>query len=189
LSKKVTYNQEELVVLIRKGDQKAFAYLYDNYSEALFGVIYKIVSSHEEAEDVLQQSFIKIWNNFNSYDELKGRLYTWMLNISRNLAIDSTRSKHEKIKSKIQNDADFVYERNHPFSENTTHEYIGFDALLTSLKEEEKELINLVYYQGYTQEEIAKKISIPLGTVKTKIRKAIIKLREVTSKELNPSGY
>jgi RNA polymerase sigma-70 factor, ECF subfamily len=189
LNRKVTYSQEELVESIREGNQKAFAYLYDNYHEALFGVIYKIVSSHEEAEDVLQKTFVKIWNSFDSYDDTKGRLYTWMLNISRNLAIDSTRSKHEKIKNKIQNEADFVNERNHPFTENSSYEYIGFDTLLLKLKTEEKELIHLAYYQGYTQDEIAKKLAIPLGTVKTKIRKAIIKLREVTSEELNPSGY
>ncbi len=184
MKEKIKYIQEDLVVLIRKGNQKAFAYLYDNYSNALFVIIYKIVSSQEEAEDVLQQAFIKIWNNFDSYDETKGRLYTWMLNISRNMAIDSTRSKHEKIKNKIQNDIENLTERHIPSTENSSHEYIGFDKLLFSLKKEEKELIHLAYYQGYTQKEIADQLEIPLGSVKTKIRNTIIKLRIITKQEL-----
>ena len=80
----VKYTQDELVSLIRAGNQKAFSYLYDNYSKALFGVIHTIVNDFSESEDVLQKTFLKIWDNFQSYDSNKGRLYTWMLNIARN---------------------------------------------------------------------------------------------------------
>ena len=104
-----TYSQEQLIVLISKGNQKAFAYLYDNYSQALFGVIYKITGSQEDAEDVLQLAFVKIWSNFESYNETKGRLYTWMLTICRNVAIDFLRSKNQKIKNKIQSLENSVY--------------------------------------------------------------------------------
>ncbi len=183
MTKKQTYNQDELIVLIRARNQKAFTYLYDNYHKALFGVINSIVNSQEEAEDVLQNTFVKIWNNFASYEEAKGRLYTWMLNIARNMAIDSTRSKHEKIKTKIQSTSDTVYQKNNLVVDDTAHESIGLKTILNDLKEEQKIIIDLAYFEGYTQEEISKKLNIPLGTVKTKVRQAILTLRDLTKKE------
>lgn len=181
---KQTYSQDELILLIRQRNQKAFTYLYDNYSKALFGVISTIVSDNEEAEDVLQNVFVKIWNNFAAYDENKGRLYTWMLNIARNLAIDSTRSKHHKIRSKIQSESDSVYVQNSLVVENSAHEAIGLNKILDNLKEDQKTIIDLAYYEGYTQEEISKKLALPIGTVKTKVRQALIALRGLTKKEL-----
>jgi RNA polymerase sigma-70 factor, ECF subfamily len=183
LKQKVTYTQDELIILIKEKNQKAFSYLYDNYSQALFGVVNNIVKNTEEAEDVIQNVFLKIWNNFSSYDENKGRLYTWMLNIARNLAIDSTRSKHEKIKNKIQSTSDGVYHENKLFVNDSSHENIGFNSILNNLKEDHKLIINLAYFEGYTQEEISKKLGMPLGTVKTKVRQALLKLRELTKKE------
>jgi RNA polymerase sigma factor (sigma-70 family) len=184
LALKQTYHQDELIVLIRERNQKAFAYLYDNYSKALFGVINNIVNDLEESEDVLQNTFLKIWNNFDSYDASKGRLYTWMLNIGRNMAIDSTRSKHEKIKNKIQEPTDSVYHKNNLFVEDKTHESIGLKMIVDNLKDDQREIIELAYYQGYTQDEISKKLNLPLGTVKTKVRQALLTLREMTKDEI-----
>jgi RNA polymerase sigma factor (sigma-70 family) len=184
LATKQTYHQDELIVLIKERNQKAFAYLFDNYSKALFGVINNIVNNQEESEDVLQNSFLKIWNNFDSYDASKGRLYTWMLNISRNMAIDCTRSKHEKIKNKIQEPTDAVYHKNKLFVEDNSHESIGLKEMVGGLKEDQREIIDLAYYQGYTQDEISKKLNLPLGTVKTKVRQALLTLRELTKEEI-----
>ena len=184
MGQKQTYTQDELIVLIREKNQKAFSYLYDNYSQALFGVINAIVNDTEESEDVLQKSFLKIWNSFSSYDTEKGRLYTWMLNISRNMAIDSTRSKHEKIKSKIQSTDENVYKYENSLSvDDASHDLIGLRTILNNLKEEHRQIIDLVYFEGYTQDEISKKLDMPLGTVKTKVRQAILTLRELTKKE------
>jgi len=184
LATKQKYHQDELIVLIRERNQKAFAYLYDNYSKALFGVINNIVNNQEESEDVLQNSFLKIWNNFDSYDASKGRLYTWMLNISRNMAIDCTRSKHEKIKNKIQESTDAVYHKNKLFVEDNSHESIGLKEMVDGLKSDQREIIELAYYQGYTQDEISKELNLPLGTVKTKVRQALLSLRELTKEEI-----
>ncbi|WP_317898870.1 RNA polymerase sigma factor [Aurantibacillus circumpalustris] len=174
-----------MIILIREKNQKAFSYLYDNYSKALFGVINSVINDIEEAEDVLQKTFLKIWNNFDSYDTAKGRLYTWMLNIARNLAIDSTRSKHEKIKSKIHSTSDNVYKfENILRTEDNTHDTIGLNTILNGLKEDHKSIIDLAYFEGYTQEEISKKLNLPLGTVKTKVRQALLKLRELAKKEI-----
>jgi len=187
LATKQTYHQDELIILIRERNQKAFAYLYDNYSQALFGVIDSIINNQEESEDVLQNTFLKIWNNFDSYDTSKGRLYTWMLNIARNLAIDSTRSKHEKIKNKIQEATDFVYYKNNLYIDDMSHETIGLKRIVDNLKESHREIIDLSYYQGYTQEEISKKLNIPLGTVKTNVRQALLILRSLVKEEINVS--
>lgn len=184
MATKKTYHQDELIVLIKERNQEAFAYLYDNYSKALFGVINNIINDQEESEDVLQNMFLKIWNNFDSYDSSKGRLYTWMLNIGRNLAIDSTRSKHEKVKNKIQETSDFVYHKNNLFVEDNSHETIGLKVMVDGLKDDQREIIDLAYYQGYTQDEISKKLNLPLGTVKTKVRQALLALRELTKEEI-----
>lgn len=185
MTNKQKYTQDELIVLIRERNQKAFSYLYDNYSQALFGVINAIVNDTAESEDVLQKLFLKIWNSFSTYDENKGRLYTWMLNIARNLAIDSTRSKHEKIKSKIQStSSDVYYFENNLVAETNEYDSIGLKEIVNDLKEEHKLVIDLAYFEGYTQEEISKKLNLPLGTVKTRVRQAILKLRELTKKEI-----
>ena len=157
--------------------------MYENYSKALFGVIFSIINDQEEAEDVLQITFLKIWNNINSYDESKGRLYTWMIKIARNLSIDSTRTRHEKLKNKIQEPTDSVYHKNNLFDENLTHDNIGLKNFVEALKDDQKQIIDLAYYEGYTQEEISKKLNLPLGTVKTKVRQALITLRDLTKNE------
>lgn len=185
---KIKYSQEKLIEQISKGDQKAFAYLYDNYSKALFGVIYKIVTSQEDAEDVLQQAFVKIWNNFGTYNESKGRLYTWMLTISRNLALDLLRSKNEKNKNKIQSLDNFVYALKSNNTLDSENDYIGLNKILAVLNTEEQELINLAYFEGFTQDEMSKHLEMPLGSVKTKMRNALQKLRASVTNEINPFG-
>jgi RNA polymerase sigma-70 factor, ECF subfamily len=176
LKEKIQYNHDDLAILIKNRDQKAFAYLFDNYSKAIFGVIHTIVNDIEESEDILQKTFLKIWNSIDSYDTSKGRLYTWMLNISRNLAIDFKRSKSSK--NKNQNIDENVYTLNNVFADEESHDTIGLKKVVDKLKPEHLILIELAYYQGYTQEDISKELNIPIGTVKTRLRKAILLLRE-----------
>lgn len=158
---------------------EAFTYLYDNYSAALFGVINRIVQSEEIANDVLQESFVKIWNNVGSYDPSKGTLFTWMLNLCRNKAIDETRSKAYKNESQNQNLEDYVINVDRQTHVIASVDYIGLKSVVGKLKPAHKELIDKVYFEGYTQEETAKELNIPLGTVKTRLRAAITHLREV----------
>jgi RNA polymerase sigma-70 factor (ECF subfamily) len=179
LPEKVKYSEEELIELLRNGDQSAFSYLYDNYSGALYNIIYKMLEQTELAEDVLQEAFVKIWNNFSSYDSSKGRLFTWMVNITRNLTIDTIRSKSFRKQSKIQNSENAVDNVS-----NNTNIAASFDALgirkhLTQLKNDQKAIIDLAYFEGFTQDEISKKLVIPLGTVKTRMRSAIMELRKM----------
>jgi RNA polymerase sigma-70 factor, ECF subfamily len=176
LKERILFSHDDLVILIKNRDQKAFAFLYDNYSKALFGIIHSIVADIEESEDVLQKTFMKIWDNFESYNISKGRLYTWMLNIARNMSIDYKRSKVNK--NKIQNIDQNVYTLNNISQEDNSLDTLGLKKVVDKLKPEHLILIELAYYKGYTQEEISKELDMPLGTVKTRMRNALLILRE-----------
>ena len=158
-------------------DRKGFEYLYDNYSSVIYGTIYKIVHSEEMAEELTQDCFMKIWNKIGNYDKSKGRLFTWMINIARNLAIDKTRSKefHQKLKSDVAEDHVSIQDKD--YSDKHKPEYIGVKEMLEVLNPEQKDLLELMYFKGYSQSEIADEFNIPLGTVKTRVRAAISKLR------------
>ena len=173
------YSEEELILLLKTGDQSAFSYLYDNYAGALNTVICKLISDQHLAEDILQEAFVKIWNNFSSYDATKGRLFTWMLNITRNLTIDTIRSKGYKSQAKIQNSDIAVTTVNNNSNENDKFDALGLREQTMQLKEEQKNVIDLAYFEGFTQEEISKKLGIPLGTVKTRIRSGISVLKKL----------
>ncbi|WP_291884497.1 sigma-70 family RNA polymerase sigma factor [Chryseobacterium sp.] len=176
---KTTYSEEQLIVLLKERNETGFHHLYDNYSGALYGVILRIVQSKEYTEEVIQDVFVKIWNSIHQYDSSKGRFYTWMINIARNTAIDYLKSKSFQNELKNQPLPDFVYNSKELSITNDSSDYIGFNNVLESLDVDKQELIDLAYYQGYTQNEISDKLKIPLGTVKTKMRNALIKLKDL----------
>lgn len=171
-----TLTEEELIVLLKKKDEKSYHYLYDHYSAALYGVALRVLGSKEYAEEVLQDAFIKIWKNIEHYDSEKGRLYTWMINIARNTAIDYLKSKGYKRDQMNQPLPKFVH-NSKEFSESEKEENMGLDTIVSRLKTEWRELIELAYYKGYTQKEIAEQLNIPLGTVKTRTKSALLQLK------------
>ena len=186
MAENIKPSEEELIASLKNGEQSALKVLYDNYSSALFGLILKIVDSEpasplarETAQDILQDVFVKIWKNIATYDKSKGRLYTWMLNIARNTAIDSLRVKDYKIKSQIRSLNNSVSKINRQYHVSSQPDHIGLKTIVANMKPEYKLLIDKIYFEGYTQEEAAKELNIPLGTVKTRIRAAIIQLREI----------
>lgn len=179
ISSSVTLQEEELVQGLKNRQQDTLRYVYDNYGPALHGVIFHIVRSPEMAEDLLQETFVKIWHNINSYDRAKGRLYTWMLNIARNLAIDKTRSAEFKQAEKTENTLNAVYTRKIAGDEEIIPEHIDLKVIVSHLRKEQRELVDLIYFYGYTQAEAAEKLKIPLGTVKTRVRQAIGELRKL----------
>lgn len=173
------YNEQELTALLKNKDQAAFARLYDNYSGAIYSIILQIVNDEELANDILQEVFINIWRKIEMYDAEKGRLFTWMLNIARNASIDMLRSRgyrNSKKNQSIQENVDITVPGN---TEQMNVDSIGLKKLLEKLKPEQRVLIDLSYFKGYTHEEIAEQENIPLGTVKTRIRNALIQLREI----------
>jgi len=177
-----TYTEAELVQGLKARDQKIFSYLYDQYSPALYGVIVKVLNDDSSAGDVLQDVFMKIWRHLDRYDETKGRLFTWMLNIARNTAIDILRSKSHKMEQKIRNMPDDVHVVDSLIAVQPSTDYLGFSRILEKLTKEQRTLIDLAYYKGCTQEEIARVMDIPLGTVKTRMRNAINQLRTILNK-------
>lgn len=175
--RKISLTEEELVLALRNREKIAADALYDMYSGSLFGVISRIIADTSVAEDVLQETFIKIWNSFSGYSAEKGRLFTWMVNIARNLAIDKIRSKDFKNQNKnheLENNVTFIDEQR-----NTVYkpELLGVKELVDKLKPEQKIILDLVYFKGYTHVEAAEELDVPLGTVKTRLRMAIIQLR------------
>ena len=178
LEPKTKYSEQELVVLLNEQSNDAFNYLYDNYSGAIYTIINQIVADKNTASDVMQDVFVNIWRKINSYDATKGRLFTWMLNIARNAAIDKVRSKGYRDSQRIQPIAENV-SSGMAMSANPIVNDVGLKRVLTTLNEEHRKLIDLSYFQGFTHEEIAKMLGIPLGTVKTRIRTAISQLRKM----------
>lgn len=176
--KKVSLTTEQLITLLLSRDEKGFNYLYDNYSPAFYGVIFRIVNYEEEANEVLQDTFVKIWNSITSFDQNKGTLYTWMLNIARNSAIDRLKSKSFQNDLQNQSIPDFV-DDNKSLSTEQKHEFNEVEKLVNTLKSDYRILINKAYFGGFTQEEIAEELGIPLGTVKTRTRAALLELKNV----------
>lgn len=169
-------SEEELIEALKTKSEKGFNYLYDNYAAALLGVINRIVNDEERSNDVLQDCFVKIWKKIDSYEKGKGTLFTWMLNIVRNAAIDSNRSKHVKYKTQID---EKVVDNNNAVDESIFSDLIGLKEAVKSLKPEFQKIIEYIYMQGFTQQEFADEFGIPLGTVKTRTRSAIQALRNL----------
>lgn len=175
---KITLTSEQLLSLLIGRDEKGFNYLYQNYSGALYGIIFRIVRYEEEANEVLQDVFVKIWNSIESYDQKKASLYTWMLNIARNSAIDRLKSKSFQNDLQNQSIPDFVNDHV-GLSMEQQHDFQEVQKGVNSLREEYKILINKAYFGGFTQEEISEDLGIPLGTVKTRTRAALLELKNI----------
>ncbi len=170
------YNQDELVNDIKVGCQQAFNYLYCNYSTALLIVINSYTDDSHIAEDLLQDSFVSIWLNINQYDPKKGSLYTWMRNIAKNKALDYFKCSVSIMRTKTHT-AENSLELSRQVTEVKTDQ-ICLSKRLLALSPVLGNLVYLVYYKGHTMEEVAKTFKTPLGTVKTRMRRALQLLRD-----------
>lgn len=176
---KISYTEEELIQALRKRNGMALNYLYDQYSAALNGVILRIVGNETIAQEVLQDTLVKVWNRIEQYDSKKGKLFTWMLNIARNQAIDKTRSREFKQNQKSESIESVVYENRADSSNFNTNDFIGIPEVIRQLPEEQQYVLNEIYFKGYSHAELADESGIPLGTIKTRVRNALKKLRLV----------
>jgi len=174
----LTYTEAELILGLKSRNEKHFGYLYDHYSPALYGIVLKVINDEAAAGDVLQEIFLKIWRSIDRYDADKGRLFTWMVNVARNTAIDTLRSKAHKQGLKVQ---ELAASSNgmEQFAVHQAVDHLGLTKVIEQLNKEQRVIIDLAYYKGCTQEEISKILDIPLGTVKTRMRNAIIQLRTI----------
>ena len=167
---------EQIIEQLLQRETSGMSVLYDKYSGALFGTIIRVVRSQEIAEEVLQDTFTKVWRNIESYDTTKGRLFTWLINIARNSAIDATRQKDFKRQNQpLDNVVNTIDTQK---SSSLNPETIDMRQLAEKLPKEYKDLVDLIYFQGFTQSEAAEALDIPLGTVKTRVRTAMVRLRE-----------
>ncbi len=162
-----------LIDRVKSGDNRALFSLYDKYSAALFGVIVRMCRDKELAEDLLQESFVKIWEKIGSYDPDKGKFYTWAYRIARNTTLNHLR----KSAPLIQTDDISVYDNREMSVKDPVAEELN--GMLRKLDPHHQQAIELVYFQGYTHREAHQEMDVPLGTFKSYIRQALLKLREL----------
>ncbi|CAG5074807.1 ECF RNA polymerase sigma factor SigK [Dyadobacter sp. CECT 9623] len=172
--------ENELVSLLKANDKAAFEYLYDHYAAGLFGTACRIIRDDNKVDDVMQDAFLKIWKKIACYDPDRGTLFTWMLNITRHTAIDSLRAD-AKFESNIDWDSVSESDLNAGATLVPLTSAIATDlkSFVDKLIPERKQLIELVYFDGYTHEEASEYLKLPLGTVKSRVRKALSELRQV----------
>ena len=173
-----TTQLNQLPGLLKSGNREALSTLYDQYAACLNGIICKIVHNPQAAEEILQDVFVKIWKNIEKYDASKGTLFTWMLNITRNTSIDYLRSKRHAEQSHTAFPVHFETSDTIPaLPYNPENTEIRVFAL--KLEHKYRQIIDLVYFWGYSQEEVSKLLGIPLGTVKTRSRQGLHQWRRL----------
>ena len=175
--------QDTVLRLLQNRDEEGMRLLFTHYGGALMALIQPVVGRGDIAEEVLQDVLMRIWTNIGSYDGKKSRLFTWMARIARNAAIDKTRSRDFKTSHKTDSLSPSVGNSS-ALSHTPSTDGIGVSKLLSALDQNHRHLIELLYLRDYTQSEAAKELDIPLGTVKTRARRAIQQLRSLLAKEM-----
>ena len=176
-------NDVELLRAIAAKDDAALGRLYDSYRLILFGVLMRILNNREEAEDVLQEVFLQVWRRAADFDENRGRPFTWLVTLARSRGIDRLRSLASRERVAMAGANEASDEVSDAASDAIRSEQIGVvNSALADLPEEQSRPLMLAYFDGLTQSEIATKLGVPLGTVKTRMRTAMIKLRETFGK-------
>lgn len=175
--------QDKILHLLQAQDEEGMRQLFNHYSGALMTLINAVVPQKEVAEEVLHDVLMKVWSNIGSYDAGKSRFFTWMARIARNAAIDKVRSKNYRKAFKTDTIDDLV-SKGKNVGETFSTDHIGVTSLLDQLDEEHRPIIEFLYLKDYTQSEAAKALNIPLGTVKTRSRRAILQLRTLLQHEM-----
>ncbi|TXF91790.1 sigma-70 family RNA polymerase sigma factor [Neolewinella aurantiaca] len=175
--------QDIVLRLLQQRNEEGMRQLFQFYSGALMTIIQSVLPQKEVAEEVLHDVLLKVWNNIDRYDASKSRFFTWMARIARNAAIDKLRSKNYR-KSNKTDEIDDIVGRRKEMSQTPSVEHIGVSSLLKNLDEDHRPIINLLYLQDYTQSEAAKELNVPLGTIKTRARRAISQLRTLLQNEM-----
>jgi RNA polymerase sigma-70 factor (ECF subfamily) len=172
----------ELLRQIAAGNRAAFAEFYDCHSTLMFSVASKILNDAGEAEDVLQEVFVQIWEKAGKFDPKLGRAASWTAILVRNKAIDRIRASQRR--SRLAEEAGVAHAIAEEVSDSANENFYGHDkakfihSAIVELPEEQRQAIELAYFSGLTQDEISKKLNAPLGTIKARIRRGLLKLRD-----------
>ncbi|MFD0862625.1 RNA polymerase sigma factor [Sungkyunkwania multivorans] len=168
--------EKHIIQLLKERDDKAISLLYDNYADTLYGVALKVVKDEALAQDVLQESLVKVWKKSESYDASKAKLFTWLFRITRNTAIDKLRSVNNKADKEIQIEVSNVFRLG-----NTDYqpEHLDVKDHMNSLEEKYQVVLDALFFQGMTQQEASEALDIPLGTIKSRLKIGLRELRKV----------
>lgn len=165
------------------GDETAFASFYRRFGAGLFSMIYQILQDQKESEDVMQEAFVQMWKKASTYDAARSGLFTWAVMISRNKAIDRLRARQRRSRAVEAAAAEFavvppeaVEQADRALGQSEERDRIR--SAMTTLPVAQREAIDLAFFSGLTQAEISDKLGAPLGTVKARIRRGLLALRE-----------
>jgi RNA polymerase sigma-70 factor (ECF subfamily) len=181
----------ELLHAVARGDEAALARLYDAYRVILFGLLVRILNSREEAEDVLQEVFVQVWRRAKDFDEKRGKPFTWLVTLTRSRAIDRLRAlgARQRLVAGAAQDQDETEQVSDALTDAVRAEQqTVVRRALAELPEEQRHALVLAYFDGLTQSEIASKLNAPLGTIKTRMRSGMIKLRALLGSQLEDFG-
>lgn len=168
--------EEDIIELMKNGDKRAISLLYDHYSGALLGVIKKVISDDDLAQDVLQESFIKVWKKGKSYNPEKAKLFTWLYRIVYNSAIDKVRSLNNKMSKEVQIESSNVYKLT---TNSLNQDVMDIKKHLSSLDLKYQIVINALFFDGMTQQEASDELDIPLGTIKSRLKIGLRELKKI----------
>ncbi|MHB1179758.1 MAG: RNA polymerase sigma factor [Daejeonella sp.] len=177
-SRKLRLSEDMLVAGLKNNDGTAMSALYQMYSDSLYKVISTIVVIDEVAQDILQETFIKIWKSFGLYDSSKGRLYTWMARLARNLSIDYLRSSNHRNASVCEDLSEFTQQVDMTFQTTYNPELIGVKDMTRILNNDQKSALELVYFKGYTHVQAAEELNITLGILRSRLQSSLTELRK-----------
>ena len=171
-------SDNELLRAVARGDESALAQVYDRYRLILFGLIVRILHSREEAEDVLQEVFLQVWRRAKDFDEARGRAFTWLVTLARSRALDRLRSLGARARlAEAAPPIEYIGDAATDVFQSEQAEVIR--RALAQIPVDQRQALFLGYFEGLTQSEIAARLGAPLGTVKTRMRTGMAKLREL----------
>jgi RNA polymerase sigma-70 factor (ECF subfamily) len=173
-----------LLPAVARGDLAAFETLYDRYSSTLYALLLRILLNAEDAQEVLQETFVKVWTSARMFDSVRGSEVAWLISIARSRGIDKLRAR--KIRGDRENDAGREISIHSSFVERAkgadeairSQERTAVRGALAELPEAQRVALELAYFEGLSQSEIAERLSEPLGTIKTRMQLGMKKLRE-----------
>lgn len=181
-------SDEDCLAAISRGNEQALANLFDRYNRILFSFITRILSERQDAEDVLQEVFLQVWRTAGTFDERRGRAFTWLVTLARSRAIDRLRSAAVRERAITETLDDLTGPESEPSALDDAQLMEKREVVKSALRKlprEQTETLLLAYFAGLSQTEIAERTTTPLGTVKTRMRSGLAKLRNILADQKN----